>query len=201
MTADRLSLRTEEHFARIDRWRDELRDTLAAILSSRTAFDWEIGCGHGHFLVDYARAHPERLCIGIDIMGERIERAQRKLIRARLPNLHFIRADARIFLEAVPAVVQISRTFVLFPDPWPKLRHHKHRVLQPEFLRALAQRVGPDSRLYFRTDHGEYFATTHALVSAHPDWKLAAEPWPFEFETVFQQKSKSYDSLTAQPRP
>ena len=80
----------------------------------------EIGAGHGHFLTAYAAAHPERTCVGLDIIAERVERANRKKNRARLDNLHFLHASAEDFLASLPENVRFADVFVLFPDPWPK---------------------------------------------------------------------------------
>src|SRR5687767_2994205 len=82
--------------------RESLRALLAPILPTELPLTVELGCGHGHFLSAYAEAHPEKLCIGIDIVGERIERAQRKRDRARLTNLHFIRTEGNLFLNTIP---------------------------------------------------------------------------------------------------
>lgn len=128
--------------------RRDLRACHAQILAPHTRFTWEIGSGHGHFLAAYAHAHPAELCIGIDIIGERVERAQRKRDRASLANLHFIHAEARLFLETLPADATFSRLFILFPDPWPKLRHHKHRIMQPDFLASVAARAGEGAPLF-----------------------------------------------------
>ena len=181
--------------------RAAVRETLSAVAPPPTAFVWEVGCGHGHFLTAYAAAHPEKTCIGIDLVGERIERALRKRDRARLANLHFIRAEARLFLEALPAGPRISDIFVLFSDPWPKARHHKHRVLQENFLAAAAAHAAPGCHLYFRTDHTPYFEDARAVIGESSHWELVAAPWPFEFETVFQSRATSHDSLVAELRP
>ncbi len=192
---------TPKYQSLITERRDRLGEELARILSADAPFLWEVGSGHGHFLTAYAAAHLSKTCIGIDLVGERIERATRKRDRAKLPNLHFIRAEARVFLQALPPGLQISELFVLFPDPWPKSRHHKHRVLQPEFLSAVASRAAAGCRLYFRTDHRPYFADATATVRDSVHWELVEEPWPFEFETVFQQRAESHDSLVARLRP
>lgn len=164
------------------------------------AFVWELGAGHGHFLTAYAARHPEKLCIGIDIMSDRVRRANRKRDRAGLANLHFLHAEATLFLDTLPAGVAFSELFVLFPDPWPKARHHKHRIMQPAFLAAAARRATADCRLHFRTDYAPYFADTYEVVAAHPDWVPVDEPWPFEQETVFQQRAPSHQSLIARRR-
>lgn len=180
--------------------RQRLRRELEGVLQGHAEFVWEIGCGHGHFLTAYATAHPAYQCVGVDLVSERIERARRKQSRAGLSNLHFLRGDARLFLEVLPDGTRISRIFILFPDPWPKLRHQKHRILQGDFLDALAGRCTRDCRLHFRTDHRPYFEEAQTALCTHPRWKLVAEPWPFEFATVFQQRASSFDSLVAARR-
>ena len=181
--------------------RRDLREQLSSILRPNTSFVWEIGCGHGHFLTAYAHAHPNTLCVGIDIMGDRIDRALRKRHRARLNNLHFLHADARLFLEAIPAGVSLGGIFILFPDPWPKLRHHKHRLLKPDFLAQTARHATPETRLYFRTDFTPYFHDAQSIVTSHDAWETTADPWPFEFSTVFQERAAHHESLVARPRP
>ncbi len=179
-----------------------LRDRLDGILADRANFVWEIGCGHGHFLTAYARAHPAQLCVGIDIEGGRIDRANRKRERAALANLFFLRAEARLFLEVMPLTARLAAIYLLFPDPWPKKRHHKHRLMQADFLSAVAPRMEPAARLYFRTDFKPYFDGTQALLRAHPDWRLdeADTPWQFEHETVFQSRALRHYSLSASVR-
>lgn len=178
--------------------RDSVRAQLAKILSpDRARFLWEVGCGHGHFLAAYAAAHPDTLCIGVDIESDRIARADKKRDRARLTNLHFIRAEARLFLDALPSNARITDIFILFPDPWPKLRHHKHRLLQPGFLAKVAAHAAPGCNLYFRTDHHPYYVEAVAAVQASPHWQPIEAPWPFEFETVFQSRAPRHDSLIA----
>lgn len=195
------STRTTAYAAKMEHRRSQLAETFNRILRPNTAFVWELGCGHGHFLTAYAHAHPDRLCIGIDLVSERITRALRKRDRAQLSNLHFVQAEARLFLETLPASAQIAEVFVLFPDPWPKLRHHKHRIMQPDFLSRLADRIAPQGRLAFRTDDPAYFDATHRIVAAHPKWQLVSEPWPFEYTTVFQSRAPSHSSLLARQRP
>tara|TARA_R110002111_G_scaffold41424_2_gene76872 strand:+ start:603 stop:1196 length:594 start_codon:yes stop_codon:yes gene_type:complete len=170
---------------------DCLRDAPASITL-------EIGCGHGHFLTAYAAAHPQEYCIGVDIIEDRLVRAERKLRRAELTNVNFVRADAIMLLETLPESVRVNRIFVLFPDPWPKRKHHKNRLIQPHFLELLAKKADSEAKLYFRTDHDPYFKKAHEVVAEHPDWDLADATWPFEYETVFQERAESHQSWIAQ---
>ncbi|KXU34126.1 hypothetical protein AXK11_08770 [Cephaloticoccus primus] len=187
----------------------ELRAQLAAVPESWTdavarggGATLEIGCGHGHFIAAYAQAQPEVPCLAIDILAERLARAQKKLDRAGLRNAVLLRSEARLLLDNLPDWLRLRRVFVLFPDPWPKRRHHKNRLLQPDFLSALARHCVPEARLHFRTDHAPYFAEVQALLHEHPDWVLLDDaPWPFEHETVFQNRAATgYQSCSAQKR-
>jgi tRNA (guanine-N7-)-methyltransferase len=189
--------RTAEYRAVLAERRSTLVGQLDAAFPASTEIVWELGSGHGHFLTAYADAHPDERCVGIDIVGERVDRALRKKQRARLPNLEFFRAEAGLFLDVLPLRLRIKRAFVLFPDPWPKARHHKHRIIRVDFLSALARHATVDARLYFRTDFVPYFEAGRDVIGGHPGWEIVAEPWPFEFETVFQSRADSHHSLVA----
>jgi tRNA (guanine-N7-)-methyltransferase len=179
--------------------RAALRSELAAILPpGGVPLVLEIGCGNGHFLTAYATAHPEQLCVGIDLRLERIDKALRKCGRASLPNLHFLRGDARNLLQELPADTRLLDTYLLFPDPWPKKRHHKNRLLQTEFLDSLAGRAGQGSRLFFRTDFTPYYDEVREVVATHPRWCLLPPgPFPFEHTSIFQSRAATYHSLSA----
>jgi tRNA (guanine-N7-)-methyltransferase len=192
---------TPRYAALIEERRRGLGAELTAIFPrGEGTFHCEIGCGHGHFLTAFATANPTVTCIGIDLIGDRIDRARRKRDRAGLRNLHFIQAEARLFLEQLPAAVRIDHFILLFPDPWPKLRHHKNRLLRTEFLSLAARHAAPGCRIYFRTDFQPYFEDAAASVAAHPDWERAGDPWIFEHETVFQRRAPSHESLVARLR-
>jgi tRNA (guanine-N7-)-methyltransferase len=180
--------------------KSDLHALLSSLIPPSASLVWEIGAGHGHFLTAYAAEHPQELCIGIDLIKERVERAMRKRDRAQLAQLHFIQAEARLFLETLPPDARISRVFILFPDPWPKTRHHKNRIIQAAFLTELRRKMLPGAHLHFRTDHEPYFSEAHATIMKHPDWKVVESPWPFEHETVFQHRAESFHSLVAEVR-
>jgi tRNA (guanine-N7-)-methyltransferase len=190
-----------EHASHIAERREELRSILAEVVAPAARLVWEVGCGHGHFLTAYAKSHPAESCIGIDITSDRIERAERKRVRARLENLHFIRAAAEDFLAVMPERAKFTAIFILFPDPWPKRRHHKNRVVKPAFLAAAAARAQKGSALCFRTDHEPYFREVAALLKADRDWSEQPETeWPFEEPTVFEKRAARHFSLVAKRR-
>lgn len=187
-----------EHVTRQQQRLALLRDTLATALQGRERATLEIGSGHGHYLTAYASAHPSHFCLGIDIMSDRLVRSERKRARARLTNLAFIHAAAEDVLLALPDNVLLDDILVLFPDPWPKRRHHKNRLIQPEFLRRLAEKSTREARLCFRTDFADYFAAAQSTIGEHDAWKIdLGAPWPFEMPTVFQSRAPTYQSLIA----
>ncbi len=179
--------------------RAEVRAALRPLLGRHELIVLEIGCGHGHFLEAYAAAHPDAFCLGVDLMSDRIRRGTRKKDRARLDNLAFLHASAGDLLAALPDHVRLGAIFILFPDPWPKRRHWKNRLIKREFLDDLAARAIAGAPLYFRTDYAPYFDEARTVVTEHPDWILSADAsaWPFEFTTVFQSRAPSFQSLIA----
>jgi len=159
----------------------------------------ELGCGHGHWLTAYAEEKPRRLCVGADLITKRIERANRKKEKRNLPRLHFLKAEAMELIKGMATGETLNETILLFPDPWPKKRHHKRRLVTGEFLDMLAERTVIGGKLYFRTDHEEYFAWTMEKVSKHASWRLLPEEkWPFEHETYFQNILPKHQSITAE---
>jgi len=188
-----------EFLQRVSERRAALSAEVTTLLPVARRIVWEVGCGHGHFLARYASEFPEKSCFGVDICSARIERGQKKATRANLPNCHFVRAEAREFLHALPAEIAIDELWVLFPDPWPKKRHHKNRILQPAFFEAIAGRVGEGAKLYFRTDAVAYFDEVAGFIPGLKTWQLAPADtvWPMEHETVFQARAETYHSLIA----
>ena len=194
MRANRLS----EHTAIIKARRDALRETLARLIKPNGQLVWEVGSGHGHFLTAYASAHLDATCVGIDIASERVVRADLKRQRSRLDHLHFVRADAEDFLASMPERARFTSIFILFPDPWPKRRHHKNRIMTPQFLSDVAAKSVQGARLHFRTDHEPYFREAARVLRGHTDWVEAdAATLPFEEPTVFQRRAARYFTLVA----
>ena len=106
--------------------RAELLSQLEVVLRNQPSkLTLEIGCGHGHYLAAYAATHPDEFCLGIDIIRDRLERAEKKTRRAKLPNVAFLLTEARMLVENLPKNHVLEHIFVLFPDPWPKRRHNK----------------------------------------------------------------------------
>lgn len=158
----------------------------------------ELGCGHGHYLTAFAQAHPEQACLGVDVSSRRIRLAGQKAAKRNLDQLLFLKADATECLEALPPWLRLRQVFMLFPDPWPKKRHRKKRMLQAALLDLLAARSVAGGTFHFRTDHQDNFAFALEQLASHPAWEIADTlPWPFEAPSWFQDLLPDYSSLSA----
>ena len=178
-----------------------LKRECLQILGGIDRIVFEAGCGHGHWLTAYAEGHPEQTCLGIDLIAHRVRKGQEKCAKRNLPNLHFLKAELGEFLEVLPPEIRFDLTVLLFPDPWPKARHHRRRMVQMELLEALASRTDVGGSFCFRSDDRPYYDWTMELLEAHPDWVIdSAAEWPHEMETYFQRLMEQYYSVVARRR-
>lgn len=175
-----------------------IRERLDPILTNSSSVLVEFGCGHGHWLTDYASAHPDELCLGLDLISARVRKSNAKRARHELDHLLFLKAEANEFLSVWPDARPIHQAFMLFPDPWPKKRHHKNRMIQTAFLDRLVALMPPGARFHFRTDDLEYFEWATEHFEVHLGWQIDPTlPWPWERPTIFQMKMKDWRSLIA----
>ncbi len=169
--------------------------------SSGTISDvWlEVGFGAGEHLLWQAEHHPTVGIIGAEPYISGIAKLLSKLLLSpagrRESNIRIYDNDAREILEALPDAC-LGRAFILFPDPWPKSRHHKRRFIQMNTLDVLARVMKPDAELRFASDDADYAAWTLECITAHPafewtatrtqDWKTRPPDWP---ETRYETKA------------
>jgi len=188
----------ERHEAHVRQRREALRALCHRELAGIERLVLEIGCGHGHFLTEYAEANPEKFFLGIDLKAKRIRKGESKSHKRQLENLLFMKAEGFECLQSLPDGLLLEQVFILFPDPWPKKRHFKNRLMQAPFLSALAPLMAPEGLLCFRTDHAGYFEWTMQQIALHPDWSLEEnEDWPFEAASFFQNLMDNWFSLMA----
>jgi len=192
---------TEAHARELEKQaarKAELVKTCRADLAGVDRMLFEAGCGHGHWLTDYAEANPGMICAGIDLISWRVRKGNEKKAKRGLQNLHFYKAELSEFLGALPAAIRFDRTVLLFPDPWPKAKHHRRRMVQPSFLDEVARRTDRGGEFCFRSDDRPYFDWTVEHLSEHPDWEIdESAQWPYESETYFQSLMDGYYSVVA----
>jgi len=147
----------------------------------------EVGFGAGEHLVWQAQAHPHVGLIGAEPYEMGMAKLLTKLEETHLNTVRLYEGDGREIIEALPDA-SLGRFFLLFPDPWPKTRHHKRRFLQMETLDELARVLKPGAELRFATDDKSYLPYALERLMAHPafewlaqgvgDWKSRPADWP-----------------------
>ncbi len=131
--------------------------TLKSMLMSHRPVEIEIGCGKAKFLIDQAVKKQGSYFVGIDIVNKWMKVGQKRANKKNLTNIHFIKTDAReILLKHLPAD-SVDSFHVNFPDPWPKKRHARRRILSEAMLLLLFNRLKPGGVLYIATDDKKYF--------------------------------------------
>jgi tRNA (guanine-N7-)-methyltransferase len=126
----------------------------------------EIGFGAGEALLEFATAHPEMDCIGIEVHRPGVGRLLLGAEAAALRNLRVICHDAVEVLQQQLAPASIALVHIFFPDPWPKKRHHKRRLIQPPFVKLLAQAIAPGGTLRLATDWEPYAQHMREVLDA-----------------------------------
>ena len=118
----------------------------------------EVGMGKGRFIMDMARLHPENNYIGIEMYDSVLLRAvqKREKMEEELPNLYFVRMDARILPEVFEKG-EVDRIYLNFSDPWPKDRHAKRRLTSRQFLERYSEILDSQGRVEFKTDNRGLF--------------------------------------------
>lgn len=178
--------------------KQELAQVVQSDLAGVDCILFEPGCGHGHWLADFAAAHPCTLCVGVDLISWRIRKGNDKKANRGLNNLFFYKAELSEFLEVLPPDLRFERTVFLFPDPWPKARHHRRRMVQTSLLGEVARRTERGGEFCFRTDDRPYFDWTVEHLESHPEWSIdESAAWPYESETYFQGLMDGYFSVVA----
>lgn len=145
------------------------------VFSRSTREVWlEIGFGRGEHLAWQAAHNPTVGIIGCEPFINGVAGLLQKVDEEGLENVRIFHNDARLLLDALPDA-SISRLFLLFPDPWPKTRHHKRRFVSPENLEQLARVLKDGVEFRFGTDHMDYCRWTLAHLMDHPDFEWTAE--------------------------
>jgi tRNA (guanine-N7-)-methyltransferase len=154
----------------------------------------EIGFGGGEHLAAQAAAHPTAGFIGVEPFMNGVASCLRHIDASGTLNIRLHQGDARELMARLPAA-SLDLCYILFPDPWPKTRHHKRRLIQPDFLAELARTTKPGAEVRFATDWADYAAWTLQRFTHErrfawmgeraADWRQA---WPGHVATRYEQK-------------
>jgi tRNA (guanine-N7-)-methyltransferase len=136
----------------------------------------ELGCGDASFLVEYARRNPDRNFIGVERLLGRIQKLDRKGRRAGLTNLRGVRIESSYFLQFLLPPCSASALHVYFPDPWPKKKHHKHRLINEGFPALARAALATGGTVYLRTDAADYFQQMTVIFDAAMEFEKIETP-------------------------
>ena len=128
----------------------------------------EIGFGMGETTAAIAQSHPENDYLGIEVHTPGVGALLKRIAELGLANLRIVQHDAVEVLEHMLAPASLDGVHLFFPDPWPKKRHHKRRLVQPAFVALLASRMKPGAYLHAATDWEDYAVQMLEVLHAEP---------------------------------
>ena len=126
------------------------------LFGRQTETDVEIGAGKGRFLLELAAANPQRDYLAVERAAKYCTLCCARAAKRGLTNVHLIRTTAEDLFERLLPPESVSNLYVLFPDPWPKKRHHKRRLLKPEVMPSIVRCLRGSGRVLIKTDHAAY---------------------------------------------
>jgi tRNA (guanine-N7-)-methyltransferase len=165
---------------------------LSRLFAREQPLEVELGCGDGSFLVDYAAANPDRNFIGIERLLGRIRKLDRKGHRGSLTNLRGIRIESAYFLEYLLPGASTSAVHLYFPDPWPKRKHRRHRLVNERFPELCRRALKPRGMVYLRTDDRDYFEQMEAVFEKTPGF--VPEQTPLELSVVLTDFEREFNA-------
>jgi len=148
----------------------------AALFPRGQPLEVELGSGDGSFLVNYARLHPERNFLGVERLLGRLRKLDRKGRRAGLENLRGLRIESAYLLEYLLPRRSAAALHIYFPDPWPKRKHRKNRLINDRFTQLALQVLAPGGIVFLRTDDLDYFTQMTAVFAANPAFQKVETP-------------------------
>jgi tRNA (guanine-N7-)-methyltransferase len=154
----------------------------------------EIGSGKARFLIEAARANPAHDFLGLERALAYYRICRDRIARSDLRNAFAVRADGRLYADAL-ALASVRSFHVYFPDPWPKKKQRKRRLLDGVTLEMLADRLEPGGHIRIATDHPGYGATLGPILETVPalerlDWESVPAPPPTHYELKYREEGR-----------
>lgn len=147
-----------------------------AIFGRTGPLEVELGSGDGSFIVEWARRHPDRDFLAVERLLGRIRKIDRKAQRASLTNLKALRIEASYCLEYLLPPASVESLHIYFPDPWPKRRHHKNRLVNERFPSLAWRCLSPGAQVHLRTDDASYFEQMLRVFGGDPRFEVLETP-------------------------
>ena len=184
----------EQHWARFGLEPTEASADFAQIFGRAAPLVLEIGFGNGEQLMHAGIHEPDKNFIGIEVHRPGVGRLMNALAEHNVENVRLYNNDAIEVLRDCVAPESLDEVRIYFPDPWPKKRQQKRRLIQPEFAAFVASRARPGGRLHLATDWADYSTQMLDVLDASPHWRNLAGiggtlPRPaWRIETHFEKR-------------
>jgi tRNA (guanine-N7-)-methyltransferase len=149
---------------------------LAKLFSQPQPLEVELGCGDASFLVEYARRQSAKNFIGVERLLGRLQKLDRKGRRAELNNLRGIRIESAYFLQYLLPRNSTIALHIYFPDPWPKKKHRRHRLINEQFPSLARTVLVPGGQVFLRTDDTDYFGQMTEVFGAAKEFVKIETP-------------------------
>src|SRR5438045_7933575 len=146
------------------------------LFSRSQPLEVELGSGDGSFIVQWARLNPTRNFLAVERLLGRLRKIDRKGQRNALTNLRLLRMEAWYVLEYLLPPATVSAVHIYFPDPWPKRKHRKNRLINAAFTETAARALAPQGVVYLRTDDADYFQQITAVFNGNPRFQSVETP-------------------------
>ncbi|MBN8249898.1 MAG: tRNA (guanosine(46)-N7)-methyltransferase TrmB [Verrucomicrobia bacterium] len=147
-----------------------------ALFGNEYPVELELGAGDGSFLAQWAAAVPDHNFVGVERLLGRLRKLDRKARRAGLRNLRCLRVEGSYVLEWMVPQGSLAGLHVYFPDPWPKRRHWKRRLIQRRFAELAAAALVSGGHVFLRTDHEGYFEAIQEAFAGMPEFRAVPVP-------------------------
>lgn len=168
----------------------------AAVFGRRAPLVLEIGFGNGEQLLWSAQRETDKDFLGVEVHRPGVGRLLNALAAHNVDNVRLYNSDIVGVLDSAIAPAALSEVRIYFPDPWPKKRQNKRRLIQPEFVARLATRVAPGGRLHLATDWADYAAQMRDVLDNASGWRslggadgFVAQP-PWRTQTHFEKRGR-----------
>jgi tRNA (guanine-N7-)-methyltransferase len=149
---------------------------LAELFPKPLPLEVELGCGDASFIVEYARRNPGKNFIGVERLLGRIQKLDRNGRRAGLANLRGVRIESSYFLQYLLPPHSAAALHIYFPDPWPKKKHRRHRLIGEGFPALARAALTLGGKVYLRTDDADYFQQMTEVFAASSEFQKLETP-------------------------